>query len=538
MRRARAVAFAFLALLGIGAASLAPADAVFSANTTNTSNSLTANGAFPTYYHNKVIANSPFFYHEMDDTSGNTATDSSGNSRSGTYSVSTGSRTFATATGATTGDSDGAITLGGGTANSGVAATGVCGYAVSDSTIATGNTFTIEFWFKAGGSSGGMLVNSGGYTTATGYTGATSVDRWVYLNSSNQLEFGLGSGANDLAAGTYTNATNAGWHLVDAVASNVSGVQTNTLYVDGISIGSTATGDTATHSNQSWRVGCDDTNNLNLSPTNNAFNGSMDDVAIYTTALSQARVTAHYGAKAAATYSTTINSDSPTLYWRLDDPDAKLQLTDSSGNGHTGHYLGIATGGSATLSASGALLHAQSTSTAATYSSAWGVNGTSQNVATGYAATEEAWFKTANGYANGGTILALCNTNSVFAGAYERLLWMDNTGKVNFGAFPSGTVKVISTASSYNDGNWHMVDASVGAAGQKLYIDGSLVASDVTVTAGQADTTAYWRWGYSPYNLWSPIPKSYYFNGTLDEIAVYNTQQADATVAATYAANY
>jgi hypothetical protein len=510
------------------------ADAVFVATTTNSSNSMTANGAFPTYYHSKVIANSPFFYHEMDDASGNTATDSSGSSRSGTYAVSTGSRTFATATGATTGDSNGAITLGGGTSSGGLPAAGVCGYAVSDSTIATGTTFTIEFWFKAGAATGGMLVNSGGYMSTSGYTGAASVDRWVYLNSSNHVEFGFGGGANDIeSSNAYTNATNTGWHLVDAVSNAGS----STLYIDGASVG-TGSGDTASHNNQSWRVGCDDTNNLNLTPTNNAFNGSLDDVAIYTTALSSARVTAHWNARTAATYSTTITGDNPTLYWRLDDTTAKLQLTDTSGNSHTGHYMGIATGGSATLAASGALLNAQSSSTAATYSSAWGVNGTSQNVATSYAATQEAWFKTTNGYANGGTILALCNTNSIFAGSYERLLWMDNNGKINFGAFPSGTVKVISTASSYNDGNWHMVDASLGAAGQKLYIDGSLVASDVTVTAGQADSTAYWRWGWSPYNLWVPIPKSFYFNGTLDEIAVYNTQQSDATVLATYNANY
>ncbi len=83
-----------------------------------------------------------------------------------------------------------------------------------------------------------------------------------------------------------------------------------------------------------------------------------------------------------------------------------------------------------------------------------------------------------------------------------------------------------------------MVDASLGAAGQKLYIDGALIASTVGVTTGLADTTAYWRWGYTPLSNWTPTPGSYYIIGSLDEISIYNSQLADATILTDYNSNY
>ena len=156
--------------LVLGAFRLSPAWAAWTATDTNAANSFNANGSFPALYHPQIISDGPWFYHEMDDASGNTATDSSGNGRAGTYSASTGSGTLTSAPGATTGDGDTALTFGGATANNGTAGTGVCGYAVSDVALATSTTFTIEAWFRTANPTGGMIVNSGWYTTQSGFT--------------------------------------------------------------------------------------------------------------------------------------------------------------------------------------------------------------------------------------------------------------------------------------------------------------------------------------------------------------------------------
>lgn len=528
-RRRRLVHFVVLGIV-LPLVLAAPALAAFSGTDTNAANSFTANGTFPTFYHPHVISQTPWLYHEMDDASGNTATDSSGNSRSGSYSASTGSGTLASTTGATTGDGDTAVTFGGATANNGTAGTGVCGYAVSDNLLGKSATYTIEVWFKTTSSTGGMLVDSGWYSTDSGFSPANQVDRYVYLRSDNHVEFGNASGSNAVSSPTALN--DGSWHLVDAVSNNG---QLN-LYIDGTSVASSIGNKPAYNGN--WRVGCDDTTSLPMPPADNGFNGSIDDVAVYTTTLSSTQVTNHWSARTSSSYSTTITGDAPQLYWRLDNAAPNARLTDTSGSGNIAHYYNVNSNGSVTLGASGALLNAQSTSKAATYSLALGVNLTSQNVATSYAATEELWFKTAVGYNQGGAILALADTPSGAPATFERMIWMDDSGLIHFGVNDNNTLKVLNTASAYNDGNWHMVDASLGAAGEKLYIDGTLVASDATVTAGQADSTAYWRWGYCPFGFFAPQPTSFYFSGSLDEIAVYNSQLTDAAVSANYSANY
>src|SRR5260370_16227677 len=48
-----------------------------------------------------------------------------------------------------------------------------------------------------------------------------------------------------------------------------------------------------------------------------AFQGRLDEIAIYGSALSGARVQTHYSKGAPATYSSTVLADSPAAYWRV-----------------------------------------------------------------------------------------------------------------------------------------------------------------------------------------------------------------------------
>jgi hypothetical protein len=117
------------------------------------------------------------------------------------------------------------------------------------------------------------------------------------------------------------------------------------------------------------------------------------------------------------------------------------------------------------------------------------------------------------------------------------MIYLDSGNKISFGVNPAGTKHVLRSTSTYNDGDWHHVAASLGAAGQKLYVDGELVDSDDTVTSAQ-NFTGYWRWGGEDTTNWTNAPTSNYLTGTIDDVAVYTSQLTDNQIARHYAANH
>jgi len=147
--------------------------------------------------------------------------------------------------------------------------------------------------------------------------------------------------------------------------------------------------------------------------------------------------------------------------------------------------------------------------------------------------TEEAWFKAAAGA--GGDLVGFSPYQSGGAGTDDRVLYLNSGGQVVFGVKPGGAVTIQSPA-GYTDGAWHHVAASQGPAGMKLYLDGTLVATDATT--GAAATTGYWRWAGANLSTWPNRPANDYLTGLMDEVAVYPTQLSDQQIAWHYHANH
>ncbi|WP_344172879.1 LamG domain-containing protein [Pilimelia columellifera] len=105
---------------------------------------------------------------------------------------------------------------------------------------------------------------------------------------------------------------------------------------------------------------------------------------------------------------------------------------------------------------------------------------------------------------------------------------IDSTGKLAFVVKPSGAGSRVVHSVTVNDGAWHHVAASVGAAGLKLYLDGELVATAATTSA--ANFTAYWRVGGNNLAGYTARPSSDHLTGTVDEVAVYHRQLTDNEV--------
>jgi hypothetical protein len=116
----------------------------------------------------------------------------------------------------------------------------------------------------------------------------------------------------------------------------------------------------------------------------------------------------------------------------------------------------------------------------------------------------------------------------------DRRLFIDATGHVVFGSSSGITGQVSTTGSGYLDGAWHHAAATLDPSdGLRLYVDGALAASASYTAAGTG--SGYWRFGG---DTWFATWPADYFNGDLDEVAVYPTVLNAQQVAWHYHANH
>ncbi|SDS60184.1 signal peptidase I [Friedmanniella luteola] len=267
------------ALAAAGAALLVlvpalPADAAFTGRTSSR-----AGLAAAPYFTcaGAVTASSPAVWFRLDETTSTatTATDSSRNARNGVY----GSAGKATVTDrACARDTGGAMRF-----------DGASGYLSSAQITGTApQTFTTAVWFKTTATRGGKLVGYGNVQT-----GASGVfDRHLYLADTGRVVFGVYAGATKtvISPNPYRDGR---WHQAVATLSS-AGMR---LYLDGDLVASDASTTSAEPVSSGYlRVGFDNLDGWPSAPTSRYFTGTLDDVALYLTALSPAQVEAQYEA--------------------------------------------------------------------------------------------------------------------------------------------------------------------------------------------------------------------------------------------------
>lgn len=141
--------------------------------------------------------------------------------------------------------------------------------------------------------------------------------------------------------------------------------------------------------------------------------------------------------------------------------------------------------------------------------------------------TVEAWFSTTS--KTSGKILGFgdgANSDNV---TWDRHIWIDTSGRLNFGLYPYQLI-VMSTPEgrSYADGAWHHVAGTLSSAGAAFYVDGALVATSTTTT-GQP-YSGYWRVGCGNLTNWTSSPSGF-FTGSIQYAAVYNRALTAAEIA-------
>ncbi|MET8676369.1 LamG-like jellyroll fold domain-containing protein [Streptomyces sp. NPDC004647] len=220
-------------------------------------------------------------------------------------------------------------------------------------------------------------------------------------------------------------------------------------------------------------------------------------------------------------YPARVKADGANLYWRYDEAGGQF-AADASGTDNSGIHRNAPTYRVTPPAVPGP-------------STAVGYNGTDEYTysdrkhsrPTSYSI--ETWFKTTT--RQGGKLVGFGDRTQEPSASHDKHLYMTNDGRIVFGV-NSGYARTISSGSGLNNGTWHHVVATQGPGGMRLYVDGSLKASNLLVTSSQ-NYAGYWHVGGDTLNSsWPSSPSSDYFAGQIDETAIYPSVLSGSQVSA------
>jgi hypothetical protein len=224
-----------------------------------------------------------------------------------------------------------------------------------------------------------------------------------------------------------------------------------------------------------------------------------------------------------------VQAASPAIWYRLAD-SGPTSVADNSGNAATGTVQGSGT----TFGVTGAC--PRDTNPAITLNGASGWISTPNSVTNPNNFTLEVWFKSTSN--QGGDLVSFgsSQTGTSTAANVDRAVFLTTTGKVGFGM--GGNSNNVVSGKTYNDGNWHLLDAELSSStGMTLYVDATDVATKGSVKSG-LNQAGYWHIGYDDLsNMGNQAPTSNYFGGSIDEVAIYNTTLTAQQVADHYYAS-
>lgn len=226
-------------------------------------------------------------------------------------------------------------------------------------------------------------------------------------------------------------------------------------------------------------------------------------------------------------YLKAVYDSQPTNYWRLGEATGTTASAD-----RVGFQPLTALGTTVPVrGAAGAI--ANDSDTASTFTGAntsWTASST-QHFASDVV-TVEAWFRTT---VAGGRIVGWSNRNTQGnSQKHDRQLYIDNTGKINFGVQPGPTKVAVTSANAVNDGQWHHAVGTLSKNGMKLFVDGQVQGARTDVTNGQHLNMGWWRLGGDTVSGWPNAGSNGFFNGSVDEVAIYKRELSPAEIADHY----
>ena len=273
-------------------------------------------------YSAAVLADSPIVYYRMNETSGTTAADSSGHGYNGTYGTSVVLGNASVVTG------DVAPTFPGGTQTAAKVLR-----SSTNAALAPTGAMSVEFWVNVPSS---VTTNSQILWSQPFANGNSYQPGYISLENGSPPFFTIQINTTSGVLATYPAAVlGAKNHVVLTWTGT-----TLTAYVNGVaSNGGTGSGSLTNYASpySGFTLG-------GPSDAHTGFAGAVGEFALYGTALSAARVQAHYSAAInpdptppPSSYAATVLADSPVAYYRTNETSGTT-ATDSSGHGYNGTY--------------------------------------------------------------------------------------------------------------------------------------------------------------------------------------------------------
>ena len=367
-----------------------------------------------------------------------------------------------------------------------------------DASLDISGDFSVAFWYNATSAQANLTQLIGQYTTGDGF--------FIYANANGGLHFEI-DGSGELVNYQYANGfvSDGNWHHVVATRSG----NDFEMYVDGAA-GSISTASLGTvTSNEPLLIG---------GTASSDYEGKLDEVRLYTRALSASDVAELYAYTGVAPDITT-----GLILHNTFDADA----SDSSGNNYdgtltNGAVINTAVGtnqiGAGKVSFDGTNDYVDLSAHAANF----------DNLAQG---TIAVWVYTDT--VSGSNVIFETSDSSdgdsrvaLFRNGDELVFY------VNEGA--STQLIVITTSANLTVGNWNHVAVAVDSTGNKIYVNG--VQQSVNYLTGSASTDRFFDdvmlldfigWGVDKY-----YTNSFggHFDGFLDDGRIYNRALSSADI--------
>jgi hypothetical protein len=419
--------------------------------------------------------------------------------------------------------------------------------------------FTVEAWIYPSNYSGVGIVSQTGPAGSGGLNGGLNSAGWSltedYIASQNSGNlqgwcFHVFNGVTTYGSGTYGGAEavagpgfvlNQWYHIVGVFDGTNA-----TLYVNGTNASSSGY-QIPMPAGTSYKP--DNWNPLFIGAArgfnNNRFLGNMDEIAIYTNALSAAQVQNHFqtaqNPSPATPYEQVVQNDQAYMYWRMNAPAYTVPAAatyplatnyGSLGAGITSRYAPGTVPGLPGPSYPGF-----GTNSLAVAINGIGGSGASPCVDAGYSSlldptgntnsfTVVGWFKGNPMDSNGRFECAIGHSDSSWRFAFN-----NGNARWNYGGSGAGDVIIPPTTINANDGNWHMfagvyyaTNNAITPGTQVLWIDGSATLSSANIQNIPGRPALDVLLGGAPDNVAAGNGNSYnqrFFPGSLAQIAFF-----------------
>ncbi len=208
-------------------------------------------------------------------------------------------------------------------------------------------------------------------------------------------------------------------------------------------------------------------------------------------------------------YVNQVMDYAPTSYWKMTDIGGSTEL-DSSGNGNTGNLQGTVT-----KNQTPGPIGCNNSAPAMLFNGSTGYISTTNSYTNPQTFTISGFFKTST--AGAGPIASFDSSQTGGGSSWDRLLYIDTNGYLNFGIY-TGSDTVITSTQPVDNGQWHYVVATLSSSGMVLYVDGTQVASSATSTA--QNYSGYWRIGGEIGTGWPLAGSNTFFNGDIGQVSI------------------